>query len=41
MRINVVCKEPPGVVVYTYPAEEDEGELDTVLAGRELRLPHV
>ena len=33
MRLNVVCKEPPGVVVYTDPAEEDEGELDTVLDG--------
>jgi hypothetical protein len=33
MRFNVVCKEPPGVVVYTDPAEEDEGELNTVLDG--------
>ncbi len=31
MRLNVVCKEPLGVVVYTDPAEEDEGELDTML----------
>ena len=34
MRLNVVCKEPPaGVVVYTDPAEEDEGDLDSVLDG--------
>ena len=33
MRLNVVCKEPPGVVVYTDPAEEDEGEMDTLLDG--------
>jgi hypothetical protein len=33
MHLNVVCKEPPGVVVYTDPAEEDEGELDTLLDG--------
>ena len=33
MRLNVACKEPPGVVVYTDPAEEDEGDLDSVLDG--------
>ena len=33
MRLNFVCKEPPGVVVYTDPAEEDEGDLDSVLDG--------
>ena len=33
MRLNVVCKEPPGMVVYTDPDEEDEDELDTVLDG--------
>ena len=33
LRLNVVCKEAPGVVVYTDPAEEDEGDLDSVLDG--------
>jgi hypothetical protein len=32
-RLNVVCTEPPGVVVYTDPAAEDEGDLDSVLSG--------
>jgi hypothetical protein len=32
-RLNVVCTEPPGVVVYTDPAAEDEGDLDSVLNG--------
>ena len=32
-RLNVVCTEAPGVVVYTYPAAEDEGDLDSVLDG--------
>ena len=31
-RLNVVCTEaPPGMVVYTDPAAEDEGDLDSVL----------
>ena len=32
-RLNVVCTEAPGVVVYTDPAAEDEGDLDSVLDG--------
>ena len=32
-RINVVCTEAPGVVVYTDSAAEDEGDLDSVLDG--------
>jgi hypothetical protein len=30
-RLNVVCTEAPGMVVYTDPAAEDEGDLDSVL----------
>jgi hypothetical protein len=41
LHLNVICKEAPGVVVYTDPAEEDEGELDTVLDGTELRCQDV
>jgi hypothetical protein len=33
LRLNVVCKETPGVVVYTDAAEKDEGDLDSVLEG--------
>ena len=34
MRLNVVCKEPPGVVVGVHrPAEEDEGDLDSLPDG--------
>ena len=33
LHLNVVCKEAPGVVVYTDPSEEDEGDLDSVLDG--------
>ena len=29
-RLNVYCKEAPGVVVYTDPAAEDEGDLDSL-----------
>jgi hypothetical protein len=32
-RLNVVCTEAPGAVVYTYPAAEDEGNLDSVQDG--------
>ena len=32
-RLNVVCTETPGVVVYTDPAAEDESNLDSVLYG--------
>ena len=32
-RLNVVCTEAPGVVVYTDPAAEDEGDLDSMLDG--------
>ena len=31
--ISVYCKEAPGVVVYTDPAAEDEGNLDSLLDG--------
>ncbi len=30
LRLNVVCKETPGVVVYTDPAGEDEDDLDSI-----------
>ena len=30
-RLNVVCTEPPGVVVYTDPAMDDEYEMDELL----------
>ena len=33
LRLNVVCKEAPGVVVYTDPAGEDEGDLDSIPDG--------
>ena len=32
-RLNVVYTEAPGVMVYTDPAAEDEGDLDSVLDG--------
>ena len=32
-RLNVVCTEAPGVVVYTDPAMDDEGDMDSVLDG--------
>jgi hypothetical protein len=32
-RLNVVCTEAPGVVVYTEPAMDDEGNMDLVLDG--------
>ena len=32
-RLNVVCKEAPGVVVFTDPAMEDEYEMDELLDG--------
>jgi hypothetical protein len=32
-RLNVVCTEASGVVVYTDPAMEDEGDMDLVLDG--------
>jgi hypothetical protein len=32
-RINVVCTEAPGVVVYTNPAMDDEGDMESVLDG--------
>jgi hypothetical protein len=32
-RLNVVCTAAPGVVVYTDPAMEDEGDMDSVLDG--------
>ncbi len=32
-RLNVVCTEAPGVVVYTEPAMDDEGDMDSVLDG--------
>ena len=32
-RLNVVCTEAPGVVVYTDPAMDDEAEMDSVLDG--------
>ena len=31
--LNVVCTEAPGVVVYTDPTMEDEGDMDSVLDG--------
>ncbi len=33
LRLNVVCKEAPGVVVYTDSAGEDEGDLDSIPDG--------
>ena len=33
LRLNVYCKEAPGVVVYTDPAAEDEGDLDSLPGG--------
>ena len=30
-RLNVVCTEAPGVVVYTNPAMEDEADMDSSL----------
>ena len=32
-RLNVICTEAPGVVVYTDPAMEDEADMDSVLDG--------
>ena len=32
-RLNVVCTEAPGVVVYTDPAMDDEGDMDSMLDG--------
>jgi hypothetical protein len=32
-RLNVVCTEAPGVVVYTNPAMEDEADMDSLLDG--------
>ncbi len=32
-RLNVVCTEAPGVVVFTDPAMDDEAEMDSVLDG--------
>jgi hypothetical protein len=32
-RLNVVCTEAPGVVVYTDPAMEDEADMDSMLDG--------
>jgi hypothetical protein len=32
-RLNVVCTEAPGVVIYTEPAMDDEGDMDSVLDG--------
>ena len=32
-RLNVVCTEAPGVVIYTDPAMDDEGDMDSVLDG--------
>ena len=32
-RPNVYCKDAPGVVVYTDPAAEDEGDLDSLPDG--------
>ena len=32
-RLNDVCTEAPGVVVYTDPAMDDEGDMDSVLDG--------
>ena len=32
-RLNVYCKDAPGVVVYTDPAAEDEGDLDSLPDG--------
>ena len=31
--LNVVCTEAPGVVIYTEPAMDDEGDMDLVLDG--------
>ncbi len=31
-RLNVVCTEAPGVVVYTDPAFEDEADMDELLS---------
>ena len=33
LRLNVYCKEAPGVVVFTDPVAEDEGDLDSLLDG--------
>jgi hypothetical protein len=33
LRLNVYCKEAPGLVVYTDPAAEDEGDLDSLPDG--------
>lgn len=30
LRMNVYCTEPPGSVVFTDPAAEDEGDLDSL-----------
>ena len=30
LRMNVFCKEAPGSVVFTEPAAEDEGDLDSL-----------
>ncbi len=32
-RLNVVCREAPGVVIYTDPAMDDKAEMDSVLDG--------
>ena len=32
-RLNVVCSEAPGVVVYTDPAMDDEADMDSLLDG--------
>ena len=32
-RLNVVCTEAPGVVVYTDPAMDDEADMDSMLDG--------
>ena len=32
-RLNVVCTEAPGVVVYIDPAMDDKAEMDSVLDG--------
>ena len=33
LRLNIYCKKAPGLVVYTDPAAEDEGDLDSVPDG--------
>ena len=33
LRLNVYCKEAPGLVVFTEPAAEDEGDLDSLPDG--------